>query len=57
MNKTCKGCFAADTGSHPMSGDAKGCVLGYKTDGAGKPLVECPKPRTWKQLYKESKHN
>ena len=50
MKKTCKGCYAADTGIHPTQGVPKGCILGYKTDGEGKPLVECPKPMSWKQL-------
>lgn len=53
MNKNCKGCYAADTGGHPMSGDAHGCTLGYKTDGEGHPQEECPKPKSWKQLNKE----
>lgn len=50
MKKICKGCYAADTGYHPMQGDPHGCVLGYKTDGHGKPLEECPKPKSWTQL-------
>lgn len=37
MNKTCKGCYAAITGSHPMTGNPHGCELGYNTDGNGKP--------------------
>lgn len=45
MNKTCKGCYAANTGGHPMSGEAHGCTLGYKTDGNGHPAEECPKPK------------
>lgn len=53
MNKTCKGCYAADTGGHPMSGEAHGCTLGYKTDGEGHPQEECPKPKSWKQYKKE----
>lgn len=38
--KTCKNCYAAETGAHPMSGQAHGCTLGYKTDGQGHAL-EC----------------
>lgn len=53
MKKTCKGCFAAETGGHPMSGKAQGCVLGYKADGNGHPQEACPKPKSWKQLGKE----
>lgn len=52
MKKTCKGCFAADTGCHPMCGEPHGCVLGCKTDGQGKPLEDCPKPKSWVQLKK-----
>ena len=55
MNKTCKGCYAAETGGHPMSGDAYGCTLGYKTDGSGHPQEECPKPKSWKQLNRSEK--
>lgn len=54
MNKTCKGCYAAETGGHPMSGEAHGCTLNYKTDGKGHPLEECPKPKSWKQLDREN---
>lgn len=54
MNKTCKGCYAADTGGHPRCGEPCGCNLGYKTDGQGHPKEECPKPKSWKQLKKES---
>ena len=50
MNKKCKGCYAADTGMHPLQGTPKGCTLGFKTDGQGKPLEECPKPKSWAQL-------
>lgn len=50
MNKKCKGCYAADTGMHPLHGTPKGCTLGFKTDGQGKPLEECPKPKSWMQL-------
>ena len=50
MYKKCKGCYAADTGMHPLQGTPKGCVLGFKTDGQGKPLEECPKPKSWAQL-------
>lgn len=52
MNKTCKGCYAAQTGAHPRVGEPHGCSLGYKTEN-GKPLEECPKPKSWKQLKKE----
>ena len=55
MRKTCKGCYAASTGAHPMQGTPSGCILGYKTDGQGKPLEECPKPMSWKQLDKLQK--
>lgn len=48
--KTCKRCYAADTGAHPLQGEARGCVLGYKTDGSGHPLELCPKPKSWKEL-------
>ena len=52
MKKTCKGCYAAITGVHPLYGEPYGCELGYKTDGHGKPLGECPKPKSWTQLKK-----
>lgn len=45
IKKTCKGCYAVDTGQHPLCGDAKGCSLGYKTNGEGVPLEPCPKPK------------
>jgi hypothetical protein len=48
--RKCKGCYAAITGAHPKAGKAHGCSLGYKTDGTGIPLEECPKPKSWKQL-------
>lgn len=48
--KMCKGCYAADTGSHPLRGIPRDCLLGYKTDGQGKALEECPKPKSWKEL-------
>ncbi len=50
MKKKCKGCYAADTGAHPMCGEPKGCILGYETDGKGHPQEECPKPGSWRQL-------
>lgn len=53
--KTCKNCYAAKTGAHPMSGQAHGCTLGYKTDGQGHALENCPKPTSWKQLKKVEK--
>ena len=51
MNKTCKGCYAADKEGHPL-GEAipYGCILGYETDGKGHPKEDCPKPKSWKQL-------
>lgn len=52
MRKNCKGCYAAITGGHPMQGEPHGCNLGYKTED-GKPLEECPKPKSWKALKKE----
>lgn len=52
MSKMCKGCYAAETGAHPLHGVPKGCKLGYKTDGQGKALEQCPKPKSWKQLQK-----
>lgn len=52
MKKTCNGCYAAITGMHPMYGEPHGCELGYKTDGHGKPLEECPKPKSWTQFKK-----
>ncbi len=55
MNRTCKGCFAAETDSHPRCGKAHGCSLGYKNDGEGHPLEECPKPKSWRQLKKMDK--
>ena len=55
MYKTCKGCYAADTGRHPMQGTPNGCTLGYKTNEQGKPLEECPKPKSWSQLNKLQK--
>lgn len=55
MKKMCKGCYAADTGAHPQQGAARGCVLGYKTDGQGHPAETCPKPRSWREYNKLSK--
>lgn len=55
MMKSCKNCYAAETGGHPMNGNPKGCTLGFRTDGNGKALEECPKPKSWKQLYKLQK--
>ena len=54
MNKTCKGCYAADTAGHPLSGEAHGCTLNYRTDGSGHPAEKCPKPKSWKQLKRET---
>lgn len=48
MNKTCKNCYAAITGGHPLCGVPHGCELGYKTDGNGHPVEECPKPKSWR---------
>lgn len=53
--KNCKGCYAADTGAHPLQGAAKGCILGYKTDAQGQALERCPKPKSWKELNKMMK--
>ena len=50
IKKTCKGCYAAETGSHPRVGQPYGCLLAYQTDGQGHPAEECPKPKSWKQL-------
>lgn len=52
MKKMCKGCYAADTGMHSLQGIPSGCILGYTTDGQGKPLEVCPKPKSWKELNK-----
>lgn len=52
MKKTCKGCYAAETGQHPLGGNPHGCKLGYKTNGDGRPLEECPKPTSWRKLEK-----
>ena len=54
IKKTCKGCYAADTGAHPLCGVTTGCVLGFHTDGNGHPQEECPKPKSWKALRKET---
>lgn len=56
MKKSCKGCYAAETGKHPISGVAHGCSLGYKNDGQGQPLEDCPKPKSWKQLNRLKKN-
>lgn len=50
MKKTCIGCYAAQTGSHPLSGEPKGCELAYNTNGNGTPIEKCPKPKSWKEL-------
>lgn len=50
MNKTCKGCYAAITGGHPLCGEPHRCELGYKIDGKGHPIEICPKPKSWKAL-------
>ena len=52
MKKQCKGCYAADTGMHPLSGEVHGCKLSYKTDGNGHPQEDCPKPTSWAKLRK-----
>lgn len=52
MYRTCHNCYAAETGKHPMNGNVHGCSLEYKNDGNGKPLEDCPKPKSWKQLNK-----
>jgi hypothetical protein len=51
MKKTCIGCYAAKTGSHPLTGEPHGCELGYQTDGNGHPQEECPKPLSWIKRY------
>ena len=51
MKKTCKGCYAAKTGGHPLQGEPHGCELGYKTDKKGHPLEECPKPKSWTKRF------
>lgn len=53
MNRTCKGCYAAETGGHPMQGNPRGCSLNYKTDGEGHPREECPKPKSWNELKRK----
>lgn len=53
MNRTCKGCYAAETGGHPMQGNPRGCSLNYKTDGEGHPREECPKPKSWSELKRK----
>ncbi len=53
MKKTCKGCYAAKTGKHPLEGEPHGCELGYKTDKKGHPLEECPKPKSWTKRFEE----
>ena len=53
MIKQCKGCYAAITGCHPLSGEPRGCQLGYVTDEKGHPKEDCPKPKSWKALTKE----
>lgn len=55
IKKTCKGCYAAGTGSHPKIGKSHGCILRFQTDGQGHPKEECPKPKTWKQLKRIEK--
>lgn len=56
MKKDCKGCYAAQTGCHPLYGEPRGCELGYKTEN-GKPLEECPKPKSHKALKREEEKN
>ena len=55
MKKKCSGCYAAKTGAHPLCGDPHDCELGYKTDGKGHPLEECPKPKSWIKFYSVKK--
>ena len=50
MKRTCKGCYAAKTGAHPLQGEPHGCELDYKTY-KGHPLEECPKPKSWTKFY------
>ncbi len=55
MKKTCRNCFAAETGAHPLEDrPITGCRLGYKNED-GKPLEDCPKPQSWKQLNRITK--
>lgn len=43
MKQTCKGCRALQkTGVTYWE-----CELGFKTNNCGKPLEECPKPKTY----------
>jgi hypothetical protein len=55
MKKSCKGCYAAITGQHPLSGEPYGCELGYQTDGFGHPKDECPKPKSWNAVKSAEK--
>ena len=57
MKKTCKGCYAAETGTHPLCGEPHGCSLGYQTNLQGLPLEECPKPKSWKTLERCNRKN
>ncbi len=50
MKRSCKGCYAAVTGAHPLYGEPHECELGFKNDKKGHPLVECPKPNSWSKL-------
>ena len=43
MKRTCRGCKAIIE----VGVICYGCELGYKTDSFGKPLEECPKPKTY----------
>jgi len=47
--KKCKGCLAAVTDGHPLSGEPYGCSLGYEVSN-GETVEICPKPKTWKKL-------
>ena len=49
MKKTCDGCRALDETTNYFN---LSCRLGYQTTPNGRPLEECPKPRTIKEYVK-----
>ena len=52
MKKICHGCLAM----HRIEGIGCKCILEFKVESNKyKPLEECPKPRTRKELRKEYK--
>lgn len=58
MRRNCKGCYARDTGEHPLADGAQGCTLGYDVgweNGKQYPKEDCPKPKSWKLLKKANK--